>query len=197
MQDVAPVITPARGGRALRLAFSSAVVSLMASFAALVTPTPLMAPSALGAPLGGRFTSATAQRTGVIVFLAGWIGMITAIDVGTLALLIAAAIVAGAGQGIAISAAARGMVYGSTLADRAPIFSVIYLLCYVGAALLASADRPRVRGTRPRRRRDHCPRRTQPACGHDREQMTCRERMTCWVIMTNLTLRGPARVRPS
>jgi hypothetical protein len=96
-----------------------------------------MAPSVLGAPLGGRLTSAAAQRIGMVVFLAGWIGIITAIDVGTLALFIAATIVAGAGQGIAISAATRGLLYGSTLADRAPIFSAIYLLCYVGAAVLS------------------------------------------------------------
>jgi MFS family permease len=93
-----------------------------------------MAPSALGAPLGGRFTPAAAQRLGMIVFLAGMIGIITAIATGTLALFIAATIVAGASQGIAISAATRGLLYGSTLADRAPIFSVIYLICYSAAA---------------------------------------------------------------
>ncbi|WP_204342156.1 MFS transporter [Micromonospora terminaliae] len=93
-----------------------------------------MAPSVLGAPLGGRFTSAAAQRIGMMVFLAGWIGIITAITIGTLAVFIAATIVAGAGQGIAISAATRGLLHGSTLADRAPIFSVIYVLCYSGAA---------------------------------------------------------------
>ncbi|MFS4091492.1 MFS transporter [Streptomyces sp. AF1A] len=96
-----------------------------------------MAPSVLGAPLGGRFTSAAAQRTGMLIFLAGWIGIIAAVDVGALALFVAATIVAGAGQGIAISAATRGLLYGSALADRAPIFSAIYLLCYVGAAILS------------------------------------------------------------
>ena len=93
-----------------------------------------MAPSVLGAPIGGRFTSAVAQRVGMITFLAGMIGIITAINAGTLALFIIATIVAGAGQGIAISAATRGLLHGSTLADRAPIFSAIYLLCYSGAA---------------------------------------------------------------
>ena len=48
-------------------------------------------------------------------------------------MFIVATIVAGAGQGIAISAATRGLLQGSTLADRAPIFSAIYLLCYSGA----------------------------------------------------------------
>ncbi|WP_327004313.1 MFS transporter [Dactylosporangium sp. NBC_01737] len=93
-----------------------------------------MAPSALGAPLGGRFTPATAQRLGMIIFLAGWISIITAIATGTLVLFIAATVVAGVSQGIAISAATRGLLHGSTLADRAPMFSIIYLICYSAAA---------------------------------------------------------------
>jgi MFS family permease len=92
-----------------------------------------MGPSALGAPLGGRFTAAAAQRLGMIIFLAGWIGIITAIATGTLVLFVAATIVAGASQGIAISAATRGLLHDSTLADRAPIFSAVYLLCYSAA----------------------------------------------------------------
>ncbi|TPM57784.1 MFS transporter [Mesorhizobium sp. B2-2-4] len=92
-----------------------------------------MAPSVLGAPIGGRFTSAMAQRVGMIAFLAGMIGIITAINAGTLMLFILATMVAGAGQGIAISAATRGLLDGSKLADRAPIFSAIYLLSYSGA----------------------------------------------------------------
>ena len=41
MQNVAPVINQARGGGTLRLAFLSAVVSLVASFAAASAPIPL------------------------------------------------------------------------------------------------------------------------------------------------------------
>ncbi|MEV0186077.1 MFS transporter [Streptomyces sp. NPDC050625] len=96
-----------------------------------------MGPSVLGAPFGGRFTPARAQRLGMIGFLAGMIGVITAITTGILALFIAATVVAGAGQGIAISAATRGLLHGSTLADRAPTFSVIYLLSYSGATIPA------------------------------------------------------------
>src|SRR4051794_26938811 len=96
-----------------------------------------MAPSVLGAPIGGRFTSAVAQRVGMITFLAGMIGVITATNTGTLVLFIIATVIAGAGQGIAISAATRGLLHGSTLADRAPIFSAIYLLCYAGATFLS------------------------------------------------------------
>jgi MFS family permease len=96
-----------------------------------------MGPSVLGAPLGGWFTAAAAQRLGMIAFLAGMTGLITAIATGTLVLFIGATVVAGAGQGIAISAATRALLHGSTLADRAPIFSAIYLLCYSSATIPA------------------------------------------------------------
>jgi MFS family permease len=94
-----------------------------------------MGPSALGAPLGGRFSSAVAQRIGMIAFLVGWIGLITAISSGGLALFIVATLVEGAAQGIAISAATRGLLHGSTLDDRAAIFAVVYLLSYSGATV--------------------------------------------------------------
>jgi MFS family permease len=96
-----------------------------------------MGSSALGAPLSGRLTSASAQRSGMATFLVGWVGVVVSVATGTLVLFIAATIVAGASQGIAISAATRGLLYGSTLADRAPIFSAIYLLSYCGAAIPA------------------------------------------------------------
>ncbi|KUJ34712.1 arabinose transporter permease [Streptomyces sp. NRRL F-5122] len=96
-----------------------------------------MAPSVLGAPIGGRFTPAAAQRIGMVIVLIGWIGIIAAMVIGALPLFIAATIVTGIGQGIAVSAATRGLLHGSTLADRAPIFSAIYLLCYSGAAFIS------------------------------------------------------------
>jgi hypothetical protein len=65
------------------------------------------------------------------------IAIVTAIATGTLGLFIVATCIAGAGQGVAISAAIRGLVQGSALADRAPIFSVIYLLSYSGATIPA------------------------------------------------------------
>jgi hypothetical protein len=70
----------------------------------------------------------------MITFLVGMVGLSSAIAAGTLVLFIIATIVAGAGQGIAISAATRGLLHASTLAERAPIFSAIYLVCYSGAA---------------------------------------------------------------
>ncbi|HEY3466567.1 MAG TPA: hypothetical protein VGL47_15645, partial [Amycolatopsis sp.] len=70
-------------------------------------------------------------------FLAGMIGIITAIATGALLLFFAATVVAGASQGIAISAATRGLLAGSGVADRAPIFTVVYLLSYSGATIPA------------------------------------------------------------
>jgi len=96
-----------------------------------------MAPSALGAPLSGRFEPATAQRIGMVTFLTGMVGLITAVAVDALGLFIVATIVAGAGQGVAISATTRGLLDGSTLTQRAPIFSVVYLLSYAGATIPA------------------------------------------------------------
>ncbi|GAA1560340.1 hypothetical protein GCM10009789_12020 [Kribbella sancticallisti] len=94
-----------------------------------------MGPSALGAPLAGRFTPAAAQRIGMTAFLAGWVGLITAITTGALPLFFAASVTAGAAQGIAISAATRGLLFGSALPDRAPTFSVVYLLSYSSATI--------------------------------------------------------------
>ncbi|MEU6218116.1 MFS transporter [Streptomyces sp. NPDC047022] len=94
-----------------------------------------MAPSALGAPLSGRFAPAGAQRIGMAAFSAGWIGITAAVATGTLALFVAATIVAGAGQGIAISGTTRGLLYAASQQDRAPIFAVVYLLSYSGATI--------------------------------------------------------------
>ncbi|WP_326835228.1 MFS transporter [Amycolatopsis rhabdoformis] len=96
-----------------------------------------MGPSVLGAPLGGRFAPAAAQRIGMIGFLAGMIGIVAAIATGALVLFFVATVVAGAGQGIAISSATRGLLEGSDVADRAPIFTVVYILSYCGATIPA------------------------------------------------------------
>lgn len=96
-----------------------------------------MASSAFGAPLSGRFAPARSQRVGMIGFLLGMAGVITAVTVSALPLFIVATIVAGVSQGVAISATTRGMLHGSILQHRAPIFSVIYLLSYSGATIPA------------------------------------------------------------
>jgi hypothetical protein len=67
-------------GRPLYQAFVPALVEInftlaARSFLGLVFAS-YMAPSVLGAPIGGRFTPATAQRVGMVTFLAGMIGII-------------------------------------------------------------------------------------------------------------------------
>jgi MFS family permease len=94
-----------------------------------------MAPSAFGAPLGHRFSPATAQRIGMAAFLIGWVGIIAADTIGALPLFLVATVVAGVGQGIAISAVTHGLLHGSSLLERAPIFAVVYLLSYSGATV--------------------------------------------------------------
>lgn len=94
-----------------------------------------MAPSAFGASQSGRFSPARAQRLGMIGFLIGMIGIVTAIVTGALALFIVATIIAGVSQGVAISASTRALLFGSTVTERAPIFSVIYVISYCASAI--------------------------------------------------------------
>jgi len=96
-----------------------------------------MAPSVLGAPLGGRLTALEAQRVGMIAFEVGTTIGAAAIHEDSLAVFVAATVVAGTGQGIAVSAATRRLIEGASVANRASIFSAIYLLCYGGATILS------------------------------------------------------------
>jgi MFS family permease len=94
-----------------------------------------MGPGAVGAILSGRFSPAAAQRAGMLVFLVGMAGIIEAIGTGVLGVFFVATVVAGAGQGIAVSATTRALLHGSALDERAPIFSVIYLISYISATV--------------------------------------------------------------
>lgn len=94
-----------------------------------------MAPSVLGAPIGGRLTPATAQRVGMGIYMIGMAGLVAGLSATNLATFIAASIVAGAGQGVAVSGSIRGLLHGSHVQDRSPIFAAIYLLSYSGAAI--------------------------------------------------------------
>jgi sugar phosphate permease len=71
----------------------------------------------------------------MITFLAAWVGIITALTIGALPLFMIATIVAGIAQGISISAAIRGLLYGSAPSERAPIFAVVYILSYMSATI--------------------------------------------------------------
>lgn len=92
-----------------------------------------MAPSVVGAPIGGRFRPATAQRLGMGIFLVGMAGILGSLVAVTIVGFLIASVVAGAGQGIAVSASIRGLLHGTSPAERAPVLAATYLLCYTGA----------------------------------------------------------------
>ncbi|WP_300080392.1 MFS transporter [Propioniciclava sp.] len=92
-----------------------------------------MAPSVVGAPVGGRFAPAAAQRLGMLVYLSGVVGILAGLVLGNVWLLVPATMVASAGQGIAVSASMRALLHGTDAADRAPVMSAIFLICYSGA----------------------------------------------------------------
>lgn len=93
-----------------------------------------MAPNVAGAPISGRFTPAGAQRAGMATFLAGVLTIVTGLVVGSMPVFVAGSLIGGAGQGIAMSGAVRGLLHGSDAAERAPIFAAIFLISYGGAA---------------------------------------------------------------
>lgn len=92
-----------------------------------------MLPSVLGAPVGGRMCIRTAQRTGMALFAIGVLGVLTALALDSVVLFIAASIVAGAGQGMAMSASVRSVLSTATPAETAPTMAAVYLLSYSGA----------------------------------------------------------------
>jgi MFS family permease len=94
-----------------------------------------MAPSVIGAPLGARLTPAIGQRIGMTVFLLGIAALLISLRADSFALLVAASAVAGAGQGVAVSATIRVLLHGSTPAERSPLFAAVYLISYSGAAV--------------------------------------------------------------
>lgn len=92
-----------------------------------------MLPSVLGAPIGGRFAVPRAQRLGITVFLVGMAGILTSLHLGTVPGFLLASMVAGTGQGMAVSATIRGIMGHAGPAERAPTMAAIYLMSYLGA----------------------------------------------------------------
>lgn len=101
--------------------------------------TSYMAPNVLGAPISGRFSVAGAQRVGMGAFALGAVGLFLGVSSGSLAAFIVGSVIAGTGQGVAMSASVRGLLHGSAVAERAPLFAVIFLISYTGAAVSSLA----------------------------------------------------------
>jgi hypothetical protein len=69
-----------------------------------------MAPSAIGAPLAGRTTPATAQRAGIIVFTLAVAALLVALHAGAVGAFIAASAVAGTAQGATFAGSMRALL---------------------------------------------------------------------------------------
>jgi MFS family permease len=95
----------------------------------------LMAPSAIGAPLAGYIQPANAQRLGILAFTAAVAVILISLHAGTVALFLAASLVAGAAQGTTFAAGMRALLTGASVGERAGILAAIYLISYGGAAI--------------------------------------------------------------
>jgi hypothetical protein len=129
---------------------------------AAVVFAPLMAPSAIGAPLAGRTTPANAQRIGMGIYLGAVLVILVSLHGGDVVPFIAASAVAGAAQGATFAGSMRALLAKAGPADRAGILAAIYLLSNSGAAIpnliagqlsLAQPVRHRTGLRRPHRRR--------------------------------------------
>ena len=110
----------------------------------LGTPSPLMAAavfssfmvlSPAGGPLSGVVSPASALRLGMIVFVLSLAGIVFSMQIGAVVPFIGATLVAGMANGLASTAAIRGLLTRTTTSGRAGLLSTIYLISYSGAAL--------------------------------------------------------------
>jgi MFS family permease len=95
----------------------------------------LMAPSAIGAPLAGRTTPATAQRAGMVVFVGAVVVILISLHGGAVVPFIVGSALAGAAQGTTFAGSMRALLSHAAPVERAGVLSAIYLISYGGAAL--------------------------------------------------------------
>jgi MFS family permease len=100
----------------------------------------------LAGPVGGltasRWPTAPALAGGAAVLVVGTGGFVAAIAVGSFAVYLVAAVVAGLGFGVAFAAAMRVLLERSPAGVHAATLAAVYLFCYLAAAvssLLAGA----------------------------------------------------------
>jgi MFS family permease len=70
----------------------------------------LMAPSAIGGPLAGRFAPATAQRAGMVLYVLAVAVILVSLRLGTVPLLLVASAVAGLAQGATMTGSMRAFI---------------------------------------------------------------------------------------
>jgi hypothetical protein len=93
----------------------------------------------LAGPVAGlaasRWRTAPALAGGAAVLVAGTGGFIAAIAVGSFAVYLGAAVVAGTGFGVAFAAAMRVLLERSPAGVHAATLAAVYLFCYLAAAV--------------------------------------------------------------
>ncbi len=99
-----------------------------------------MLPNVIGAPLSGRFSPAGAQRVGMALFVVGVATLMVGIVTSSIVVFGIGGLLGGAGQGVAMGGAVRGLLHGSTPAERAPLFAGIYLISYSGPAVATTVS---------------------------------------------------------
>jgi MFS family permease len=105
------------------------------ALAAALVFASIMAPSILGASLGGRMLPRDAQRIGMLVFAVAVFGVLLSLQHGLLPAFLVASVIAGIAQGLALSGSIQSLVAGISLEERASVLSVIYATSYSGAAV--------------------------------------------------------------
>lgn len=91
--------------------------------------------SPVGGPLSGLMSPTTALRLGMVVFVLSLGGIVFSMHVGAPVAFIGATLLAGMANGVASTAAIRGLLARTAPSGRAGLFSTIYLISYAGAAL--------------------------------------------------------------
>ncbi|HSK58747.1 MAG TPA: hypothetical protein VK935_06815, partial [Actinomycetospora sp.] len=93
----------------------------------------------LAGPVAGltasRWPTARALAGGAAVLVVGTGGFVAAIAVGSFAVYLVAAVVAGAGFGVAFAAAMRVLLERSPAGVHAATLAAVYLFCYLAAAV--------------------------------------------------------------
>ncbi|MGG2396696.1 MFS transporter [Pseudomonas sp. SH1-B] len=95
----------------------------------------VMAPSLLGASLGGRLRPQQAQWGGMLFFTLAVGGVLLSLSQGQLLFFLLASALAGIGQGATLSGSIQTMVDGISMEERAGVLATIYATSYSGAAI--------------------------------------------------------------
>ncbi|SDH23303.1 Predicted arabinose efflux permease, MFS family [Vibrio xiamenensis] len=95
----------------------------------------IMAPSSLGAWRAGKMSGEKAQWLGMISFTLAVGGVLVALSVSMLSAFMITSVLAGIAQGMVLTGSISTMVTGLEAEQRPSVFSVIYAVSYVGAAL--------------------------------------------------------------